>query len=73
MSVLDDQALKEKTLRILEEARRPASITFVAKRLEVAWNTARLLLLTLEHEGLAESIRTTTGTLFVPQRRMVEA
>jgi len=51
-------------LRILEESDIPLGVSDIAKRLNIAWSTARAILLTLEAEGKVSSLKTQIKGLF---------
>jgi hypothetical protein len=53
-----------KTVKVLEEAGRPASIEYVARQLGIAWGTARAILLQLALEEKIIAERTTTSWVF---------
>jgi hypothetical protein len=56
--------IEYKTLELLKTSEMACSINFIAKQLNVAWVTARALLLTLVIEGKVHLQKTTHGPIF---------
>lgn len=56
--------LKTLALEIVKETRLPTSIEDVARKLGVAWGTARALLLELAVEGKVSAQKTTKSWIF---------
>jgi DNA-binding IclR family transcriptional regulator len=62
LSLVDE--LKPEALRILRESEIPLGIGDIAKKLDVSWSTARVILLTLEAEGLVKSLKTAKSRVY---------
>jgi hypothetical protein len=60
--------LATKTIKVLEEAGRPASIEYVARQLGIAWGTARAILLQLALEEKIVAEMTTTSWVFASRK-----
>jgi ribosomal protein S25 len=56
--------LKEEAFKILKESQVPLGVGDVAKKLDVAWSTARIILLTLEAEGKVQSLKTSKSKVY---------
>jgi DNA-binding IclR family transcriptional regulator len=65
------ETLKSEALRILEESDIPLGVSDIAKRLNIAWSTARAILLTLEAEGKVSSLKTPKSRVYFPKKGLV--
>jgi len=59
-----DPSNQDKTLAIVQKAEGPVDVKFVAQKLDVAWATARALLMNLLVERKIQAIQTRNGWLF---------
>jgi len=66
------EELKYEALEILRKSNLPLGVGDVAKQLNVSWSTARAILLTLEAEGLVDSIKTAKSKVYFPKRESGE-
>ena len=64
-SFLKEEGLRSKTLQLIKRAGKPVSVSYVAEKLGVHWQTARAILLLLAAEGYLEPIETTKSFIFV--------
>ena len=64
MNKIDDPNIKTQLLSLLDKTRQAVSIDYVRYHLNIQWNTARALLLTLALEGKICSQKTTKSWIF---------
>jgi predicted ArsR family transcriptional regulator len=63
------ERLKPKVMKILEESEMPLGVGEVAKKLGIAWATARAILLTLEAEGKVSALKTSKSYVYFSRDR----
>jgi predicted transcriptional regulator len=63
------EKLKQKAMKILQESGMPLGVGEVAKKLNIAWATARAVLLTLEAEGKVSALKTSKSYVYFPKER----
>ncbi len=66
---VNDPALREEVVRLVQETGQPVTIDFVAKRLRLSWVTGKALLLDLSLSRQLSAVRTTSGWVFTSTRR----
>lgn len=64
MNHFNDKKLENKIIVFLENTPIPASIDYVAQHFNLAWGTARAILLNLVIEGKIQSQKTTKSFIF---------
>lgn len=64
MQRVNQSSIELQTIELLKASRTPCSISYIARQLDVAWVTARALLLTLAIEGKIKWQKTMNGTIF---------
>ncbi len=60
----DDPQIAKQVLTVLGEAKIPVSIDYVANHLEIAWGTARAILLNMTVQGKIKAQKTTKSLIF---------
>jgi len=60
----NDKDLESQIVKLLEETPIPASIDFVAQHFNLAWGTARAILLNLVIDGRVQTQKTTKSLIF---------
>ena len=64
MNHFNDKDLEIKIVKLLKEIPIPASIDFVAQHFNLAWGTARAILLNLVIDGRIQTQKTTKNLIF---------
>lgn len=64
MNHFNDKDLESQIVKLLEETPIPASIDFVAQHFNLAWGTARAILLNLVIDGRVQTQKTTKSLIF---------
>lgn len=64
MQRLNNATIKKQAIELLKKSDKRCSINYVAQHLNIAWATARVILLKLVIDGKVKSEETTTGLLF---------
>ena len=55
---------ESKALALINEAKIPVSVDYIARQLDTAWDTSRSILLGLAAEGRIKALRTMHGWVF---------
>jgi hypothetical protein len=63
-SKVNDSALRQRTLSVIKDSTTPVDIEYVRLRTEIAWGTARVILLQLLCEQAIIGVQTTKGWIF---------
>lgn len=69
MNHFNNKDLENQIVELLKETPIPASIDYVAQHFNLAWGTARAILLNLVIEGRIQSQKTTKSLIFWVKRR----
>jgi len=64
MQKFNDPKLEEQIIELLKKTEIPCSIDFVAHNVEIAWGTARAILLNLVILGKVQTQKTTKSFIF---------
>jgi predicted transcriptional regulator len=64
MQKLNDSSIEESAIELLKASRVPCSISYIATHLNIAWATARTILLNLVIQERVKSQKTTTSIIF---------
>ena len=64
MQKLDIEELEKQAQALVEGARVPVTVDYIARQLHVAWDTARSILLTLALKGRVSAVKTMKSWIF---------
>ena len=72
MQKFNNPKLEEKIIKLLEETKIPCAIDYVAKNVNIAWGTARAILLNLAVNGRIQTQKTTKSLIFWVEKEAAE-
>lgn len=64
MHKIEKQKLETQAQKLVSEADIPVTVDFVARKLSIAWDTARALLLGLACQGRIQAVKTMKSWIF---------
>jgi len=64
MQKIETQKLETQALKLVNETDIPVTVDYIARKLSVAWDTARALLLGLACQGKVQAIKTMKSWIF---------